>query len=864
MLLRALLLLAGSLALWAGPALAERRVALVIGNAAYRHAQALQNPVEDARAVAGTLRKLDFEVILGTDLDKIGTEAAFKRFVQSLVGADVALLYYSGHAVQVDEQNHLFPVSANIRTLAELPIETIALDTVLAAMRENAKVQLLFLDACRNNPFAEQVSTLKRDGAGRAREGRGLASVPTSAGALFAFSTAPGKVALDGSGRLSPFTGSFVNRAVEPRVEIRQALTRIRADVIAETKGEQEPWDNSSLRSDFYFIPPKSPPLFDKLAFVRARPGAEGEGVPLLLAPPRQPEGGGVRVTLETPPRSGALRLAGRDLRPGETVDSGELQNLAYRPGRSGVVADAFSYLVEDDFGNRDVGVVTIALEAAPGPEASEAVASAGDKRFDLGRTEARGNSVLGLGPNLKLSATPALTARPDAAQAWLKLATAPVGGQLLVGGRRLDAGRAVPLADLPKLAFVPSIGREGKATDAVFTAEAPLSGEVRLAIDVDLHPCDRLAAHLFDTQGVTEGVPVEKLDGKAAAPACESAVRDHPEIGRFHSQLGRAYLALTRNAEAVRSFERAAALGHRRAAAVIGGFHSVGEFVAADLERTRALYEQASNAGDVVGSQALGQLYYDGRGVARDFGKARALFEEGARVGNPGSMNALGRMYSLGEGVAKDGAVARRFWEAAAARGDSYGVNSLGFVFLNGIGAKADPKQALALFKRAAAMGHPQAPNNVARLYQAGTGVPANLAEAVKWYRIGADRGDGWAALNMGDLHAAGLGGLKRDPIAAARFHARAAGLVQFEPAREGRALVAKLDGRTKQELLRSLLRGLGADSGAIAGEALLDRAAAVAVSRGAPAGSRGIDDVVVALAKAEWLALGARLDNF
>jgi uncharacterized caspase-like protein len=220
------------------PAAAERRVALVIGNGAYLRAPPLTNSVPDAQAVAETLRRLDFEVLLGTDLDKIGTEKILKRYVQSLAGADVSLFYYSGHAVQVDEQNHLIPTSAAIRTFGELALETVSLDTVLAYMRENSKVQLAFLDACRDNPFTDQAAPLARAGGNKAQ---GLARVSTAAGSLVAFSTEPGKVAFDGGGRLSPFTGSFVGRAVEPRVEIRRLLTRVRVDVVEATRGQQIP-----------------------------------------------------------------------------------------------------------------------------------------------------------------------------------------------------------------------------------------------------------------------------------------------------------------------------------------------------------------------------------------------------------------------------------------------------------------------------------------------------------------------------------------------------------------------------------------------------------------------------------------------
>jgi TPR repeat protein len=851
-----ILAIAVGLMLWIGPVHAERRAALIIGNAAYEHAPSLRTPVPDARAVADTLRHLDFDVLLGTDLDKIGMERLIERFVQSLPGTDVALVYYSGHAVQVDNQNHLIPISARIRSSAELSLETVPLEALFAYMRQNAKVQLIFLDACRNNPFAEQIVTPSRQDNAKAV---GLAQVSTTGGALVAFSTEPGKVAFDGMGQLSPFTGSFVNRAREPRVEIRQALTRVRGDVIAATGGEQVPWDNSALLSEFYFIPPKPQPVFDKLAFVRARRAPDEAAVPLGLVAARQPEGGEVRVNIETAPRQGVLELDGRTLAAGGAFTGADLARLAYRPEDQGrAVADAFSFNIRDDFGNQGTGFVTVALEAA----ADEvAVASRPTPSLDLGRVVASATSTLGLGPNLKV-AGPSLVAGDNAGQSWVRLITAPSGGLLKIGDRPLDRGRSMTLAELPKLAFLPSIGSNGQVSDAVFQVEAPNAGEIRLRIQVDIDACDRLAAFQFDTQGVVEGVPVEQLDARAALAACEAAVRDHPDVARFHSQLGRAYLALRRNADALRAFEQAASLGHRRASAVLGGFYLLGTLVPQDPARARSLYQQAADMGDVAAAKALGQMYYDGRGVTQDFARARELFEKGAHVGYTESMNSLGRLYSLGEGVTRDAAVARHFWEASAERGDIYGINNLGFVYLNGTDVAADPSRALTLFQRAAKLGHPQAPNNVGNILVRGKGVRANLDEAARWYRIGADRGDAWAAVNLGNMYRTGRGA-RLDLVAAARFYARGAGLPQLEPAKLGREAVTLLNTDTKLRALRSLLKSLESNRDAVADGNVLARATDLVAQRGPVQNTQDLDEVLIAVAKAEWLALAPRLDS-
>jgi TPR repeat protein len=589
------------------------------------------------------------------------------------------------------------------------------------------------------------------------------------------------------------------------------------------------------------------------------RPGG-GAVVPLRLKPARQPEGGAVRVKLDIAPREGSLVLDGRTLGAAAEFSGADLARLGYRSDRPGTVTDMFSFAVRDEWGSHETGFVTVALEPS---DTDALVAAAEPARPQLGRVQASASSVVGLGPNLKLSAGLPAAAPAKAGQGWVRLAAAPSGGQLMLGERRLDDGRLLPVAELPNLAFRPSIGSEGRVEEAVFRTEEPGDGEVRLRIRVDLHPCDRLAAHLFDTQAVTPGVPVEKLEAEPAREACEAAVRDHPEVARFHSQLGRAYLALRRNADGLATFERAARMGHRRAAAIIGGLHLIGMLVPQDAARARALYEQAAEAGDIIAAQALGQMYYEGRGVERDLARARELFEKGVEVGSTSAMNSLGRMYSLGEGVAHDGAVAARFWAASAERGDIYGINNLGFVHLNGLATSPDPERALAYFRQAAELGHPQAPNNVGRLFAEGRGVRANLAEAAKWYRLGADRGDAWAALNLANMHRAGHG-VRPDLVAAARLYARAAALPQLQAAEQGAAAVAQLDPAAKLRALRSLMKALRADPGEGPASKLVPRAAALAAERGAAPASQELDHVLIAAAKAEWLALGARLDHF
>lgn len=232
---------------WCGAAAAQR-VALVIGNSAYREAPALANPANDAADVHAALVRLGFESEILIDADRTTLERSIRRFGDRAVGADAAMLFYAGHAVEVAGRNYLIPVSASIRSDRDLPFETVDVDTVMGQLEGRARVILLFLDACRDNPFRQVLSQ-----ASRGMPGRGLAAVRGPVGTLVAFSTAPGTVAQDGTGRNSPFTAALLLHIETPGLEVRPMLGRVRQSVREATGGAQVPWENASLEGEFHF-----------------------------------------------------------------------------------------------------------------------------------------------------------------------------------------------------------------------------------------------------------------------------------------------------------------------------------------------------------------------------------------------------------------------------------------------------------------------------------------------------------------------------------------------------------------------------------------------------------------------------------
>jgi uncharacterized caspase-like protein len=247
-------LLAGLLFVWlAEPAVAESRVALVIGNGAYRNTPALTNPVNDATAVAAALRRIGFSVTLATDLDKRGLEAQLRDFTRALRSADVGLFYFAGHGLQAEGHNYLVPIDAQLADETDLEFEVTDLDQVLRLMERSAAVNLLFLDACRDNPLAHTLQAALKTRS--IAVGRGLTIADAAAGTLIVYATAPDSVAEDGIGPHSPFTAALLQHMETPGLEIRQILSRVRDTVMKATHDTQIPWDSSSLRGDFFFIP---------------------------------------------------------------------------------------------------------------------------------------------------------------------------------------------------------------------------------------------------------------------------------------------------------------------------------------------------------------------------------------------------------------------------------------------------------------------------------------------------------------------------------------------------------------------------------------------------------------------------------
>ena len=223
----------------------EQRVALVIGNAAYKESRLL-NPVNDARAVAGALERLGFIVIKRENVKSREIGSALREFRSRLSPGSVALFFYAGHGLQVRGVNYLPAVDAEIEAEEDVANQSLDMTKVLELLDEaKTRINLVFLDACRNNPFSRRFRSASR----------GLAKVDAASGTLISFATRPGSVAADGEGKNGLYTEHLLNHMATTGLPIEQMLKRVGADVKLASKGRQEPWSEGLLEGDFYFRP---------------------------------------------------------------------------------------------------------------------------------------------------------------------------------------------------------------------------------------------------------------------------------------------------------------------------------------------------------------------------------------------------------------------------------------------------------------------------------------------------------------------------------------------------------------------------------------------------------------------------------
>ncbi len=228
------------------PASQEKLLALLIGNSNYIHGGSLDNPVNDVRAMKKALEGLGFTVMKYENCSQKTMKRAMDKFGRKLKGRDVGLFFYAGHGIQVNGHNYLLPVDAKLDSENDAEYDCVRADRVLAKMETaGSRINIVILDACRDNPFERSWR--------RGNKGTGLAFMSAPSGSLIAYSTAPGKTALDGRGRNSPYTSALLQHIGSPNITVLQMFQRVRSTVMDKSGNQQTPWESTSMRGDFYF-----------------------------------------------------------------------------------------------------------------------------------------------------------------------------------------------------------------------------------------------------------------------------------------------------------------------------------------------------------------------------------------------------------------------------------------------------------------------------------------------------------------------------------------------------------------------------------------------------------------------------------
>lgn len=652
----------------------ERRVAFVVGNSNYSAVPQLPNPRRDADGVATALKKSGFEVIEAIDLDRRSFDVAMEKFVRSMDNADLSVFYYSGHGLQVGGDNRIVPIDAQLKSPSDLEVETISVKTVMSYMRSNSKVQLVFLDSCRNNPFPSKAYLV---GPEKQVEiaGVGLAPQETLLGSLAAFATQPGAIAIDGAGDKSPFTDSVLARSFKVGVDVKSALQKVTDEVWQATTQKQKPWTSDALAQPIFLSRPiikiapvdlvaagKAPsvkiamaPSQDSTAAPAAAPPQNQIALLLqdiLSKPQRMPIGVGqvamldsfpviraastAQVEIGAVPKSGVLYYEGKPLGEGDVIDTEALRKVTFEPSvDANDKAQDLSLKVTESNG---AGSTTVSGKLEPFVVACDAEAG---EPLDL--------QGVGLGklPN-EINPDTAIAACNDAVQKYPSVAR-----------YKYELGRA-------KLAAKDTAGA------LELFKEAADAGHVRASNQLGY---------------MAQGGFGRKLDIAEANKFFKTAADKGDPYGMLsygrNLTLGRGVSKDAKQGTAL--LKKSVEMGHTYAMNELGSMYYYGRGVSVNPERGLRFYQAALERDDIYAMRNYGIACLQGKGVAKDWQKALALFKKASDGGHPNAPTDIGAMYFNGDGVPKDMASAASWYQIGADRGDPWAASNLAYIYSHG-----------------------------------------------------------------------------------------------------------------------------------------------------------------------------------
>lgn len=451
---------------------AERRIALVVGISRYEHAEDLPNPRNDAHAIGTALRKLQFDVEEHTDLDRRNFLTVLKAFGARASQADVAVMYYSGHGIQVSGTNYLIPADAQLKRERDLLYEAVPIRLPLGELAQARQLGVLILDAGRNNPF---LANLARGGVSRGPMRWGFATIEDPpANTLVALATRTDQLAEDGAEEHSPFAAALLRSLEVPGLELSLFFRRVRDDVVQATGGRQEPYLYGSLGANsFYFNlrPPNRPPVLGDMHPLEVLDNAQAE--PMRIQPPTDPDGDELIVRVTGLPRGGSVRLGEHDVLIGDYLNTLQLAQVSFQPdGEFRGDAGGFAFTVMDERGGSTHGVLPITIKPS-----NRAPVTAASKTVHISPTLLHIDAPMDPDGD---SLTITVTAVPEHGTVVNGTAPVRVGDRLGVEaltGLTFDPQR-VPFGSAGTFSYVADDGRGGRATGSVAIEVAESSAD--------------------------------------------------------------------------------------------------------------------------------------------------------------------------------------------------------------------------------------------------------------------------------------------------------------------------------------------------------------------------------------------------
>ena len=691
------LILAAMLIVFGANAQATDKVALLIGNAAYDNVGALSNPVNDVRLIEASLQSHGFDVTRIEDQTLTQMNRALRDFRDKADAAEVAMVYYAGHGIEIGGVNYLIPTDATLTDERDAPVEALSTRAILSQISGARRLKLMVLDACRDNPFAARMIRAKR---GRS-VGRGLArTIVTAPDTLIAYAAAAGEVTPDGPpGGNSPFSAAFAKAMEGPQRDVRQLFGAVRDIMRSEVVGA-EPFVYTSLGGADHFIQNASAPVVPPSKPVAGNDPARdyelaervGSASAWRAFLARHGEKGGFYVALA---RAALTKLETAQKAQPEPVAAApltECDRLAAHPHDDDAVAEGLWLSAMDT--QAAIKACKSAVNLYPNVARLE---------FQLGRSLDNAESY-------------------DEALKWYRAAAA--------------RGSAIAMHNIG--------GKYRTGKGVTKNAEIAVNWYRRAADAGNATGMTSLGYMYQSGEGVTKD-PVKAAGLYRSAIALGSA-RSMNNLGQM---LRKGEGVAKNEAEGVSLIKRAAEMNDGRALTRLGWMFQKGDGVEQNAARAVDLYERSANLGNSQSMINLGVLYRQGKGVAQDDRAALDWFRKAADLDHLWGAYHVGWAYAKGRGVEKDVPTALKWYEKAAELGNGRAMASIGWHLETGNGVPEDDLKAFEWYKKAVAKNNVYAMNNLGALYDNGHGVVMNtrlagkwLSEAVGWgYKFTKDR---------------------------------------------------------------------------------------------------------------------------